>query len=403
MVQFDDTDEGVEIENFLAIQKCKVGIKELTVFIGPQASGKSIIAKVAYFGRAYLREAVTVYAASQEDKRSFHRRKSDEFYELFPGADSAEHKFSVLYTLGADEIRISKRTGNRSLAFKMNANLDRKVQKVRKDYFAFLEENKDESQRIGEYDWYLFQRANPKYRLQMFETPRVLHIPATRAFFSAVKKNFFSFLSESKTIDPLMVQFGRFLELAKTQYTGDGLTAGTRDRAVRNKDLEAVIGGQYTREKEEDIIVTKWGKVSLQSSSSGQQEVLPLLLALLQYPNRRWKNDLIIIEEPEAHLFPRAQKAVIEKIVEVIVTTNCKVVITTHSPYIIACLNNHLQIKKPAGRSRGIDAACYFIDAGRAEDLFDYEDRLIDVSRLDEVSGEIAEEFVRALSSEAKD
>ena len=45
----------LEIKNFLIIDSVELEIKKFTVFIGPQASGKSIVAKLLY-GHLYLFE-----------------------------------------------------------------------------------------------------------------------------------------------------------------------------------------------------------------------------------------------------------------------------------------------------------------------------------------------------------
>jgi predicted ATP-binding protein involved in virulence len=45
------------------------------------------------------------------------------------------------------------------------------------------------------------------------------------------------------------------------------------------------------------------------------------------------------VEEPEAHLFPEAQKNIMELISLMINATGSQVIITTHSPYILASAN----------------------------------------------------------------
>lgn len=41
--------QSLTIKNFLVIKKAEVDIKRINVLIGPQANGKSIIAKLVYF------------------------------------------------------------------------------------------------------------------------------------------------------------------------------------------------------------------------------------------------------------------------------------------------------------------------------------------------------------------
>lgn len=72
--------------------------------------------------------------------------------------------------------------------------------------------------------------------------------------------------------------------------------------------------------------------------SSGQQEVLWLLNQLYVLLLRE-ERAFVIIEEPEAHLYPKLQKRVIDFIVRFANLTGSTVLITTHSPYILSCIN----------------------------------------------------------------
>ena len=53
-----------------------------------------------------------------------------------------------------------------------------------------------------------------------------------------------------------------------------------------------------------------------------------------------------IIEEPETHLFPNSQRLLIELLVMMCNTAKCSYVITTHSPFVVAALNNLLYLYK---------------------------------------------------------
>jgi hypothetical protein len=82
--------------------------------------------------------------------------------------------------------------------------------------------------------------------------------------------------------------------------------------------------------------------IYLKDASSGQKEVIRIIQDLVlciiegQHPLR-------IIEEPEAHLFPIAQKQLIELLVYMKnIDQNNQLIITTHSPYILAVINNLL-------------------------------------------------------------
>ena len=93
-----------------------------------------------------------------------------------------------------------------------------------------------------------------------------------------------------------------------------------------------------TDEKTEALRFPDGRRMRLAHASSGQQEVLPLLLLLsrfaLQPPGMTVG---LHIEEPEAHLFPTTQREVVEVMGEVfgLQEARMSLVITTHSPYIL--------------------------------------------------------------------
>ena len=73
--------------------------------------------------------------------------------------------------------------------------------------------------------------------------------------------------------------------------------------------------------------------VPINGASSGQQEAIRIIqdLFYLLYENQK---SFRIIEEPEAHLFPQAQKKLIELLSLVVNKTRSQIIITTHSPYV---------------------------------------------------------------------
>ena len=97
----------------------------------------------------------------------------------------------------------------------------------------------------------------------------------------------------------------------------------------------------YKHENSEDIICIKDKKESipLQSSSSGIQSVVPLILVLYYALNKR-EFSSYVIEEPECNLFPTKQVELLKTIIRMINEGDRTLTITTHSPYLLAALNN---------------------------------------------------------------
>jgi hypothetical protein len=103
----------------------------------------------------------------------------------------------------------------------------------------------------------------------------------------------------------------------------------------RNKTvlLPTPLGG-----KEIKVNVKRSLTIDLYNASSSIKQLAPLLL-YLRY--RAAENDLLIIDEPEMGLHPESQAKLLEALA-ILVNLGVKVLLTTHSPYFIAHLNNLL-------------------------------------------------------------
>ena len=87
---------------------------------------------------------------------------------------------------------------------------------------------------------------------------------------------------------------------------------------------------------------TEAGKFTLDQTSSMVSELAPLIL-FLKYLVR--PGDLLILEEPESHLHPAAQRQLARGIVR-LVNAGVRVLITTHSDIIISQVNNLLALRQ---------------------------------------------------------
>jgi len=120
----------------------------------------------------------------------------------------------------------------------------------------------------------------------------------------------------------------------------------------------------------------------------------------------------IFIEEPEAHLFPNAQKEVVDLLSLIYARTSNEFFITTHSPYILSALNilitggeadkDELQDKArqvlgDACPVKYEDVSAYAIDHGNAVSILTDEERLIGTNIIDDVSDVFASQLDQLL------
>jgi predicted ATPase len=107
--------------------------------------------------------------------------------------------------------------------------------------------------------------------------------------------------------------------------------------------INKILKGEYHFDNDgEKIILNNREKIHLHNASSGQQEVIRILQDIFMIFLEASKV-LRIIEEPEAHLFPVAQKQLIELLALMVnYQPENQLIITTHSPYILTVFNHLL-------------------------------------------------------------
>lgn len=112
----------------------------------------------------------------------------------------------------------------------------------------------------------------------------------------------------------------------------------------------------YLNNGGQDYVLLGGTEVSLGSISNGYKSVLPLLL-VYNGSIRCSKSINLIIEEPEQGLYPSTQRGLLKHLVSQ-VRSGDTLTFTTHSPYILNCLNNSLiagSIGKEQNITPGID------------------------------------------------
>ena len=162
--------------------------------------------------------------------------------------------------------------------------------------------------------------------------------------------------------------------------------------------------------------------IEIRNASSGIQAILPLVIVLRdlldkkkEKPQKEMRLKTICIEEPEISLFPNRQRGLLEHIVSIIKEINSRVIITTHSPYILSVFNNLIlanntaiekkerkkDIEKIISEDKWIDfeeVSAYEVKEGGVISLLDKEYKGIDVNAIDEVSDRISEDVDKLIS-----
>lgn len=434
--------EILKINNFLCIENAAIKIKRINLFIGEQAQGKSVIAKLIYFFKEYPRTLIESVYRGMTTKEGSDTIALAKFEKIFPAYTWSNTEFNIEYSNKYYSIAISCKDG------KLDLNSDWIIREV----FTTLNEAKRANPDLINYQ---FNINNPRiYRgINSFSTSLIsenfslldavlvdqlfkqknsfleknIYIPAGRSFFATLGNNLYSFINSEIKIDYFLVLFGKTYQNIRLEH---------RYWCEENKQkhlksiVEKIIGGQSLFENGQDWIVNQRGKISLADASSGQQESLPITTVLLKSPyfHHSHISNHFVIEEPEAHLFPQAQSYITQLISnaynESIGLSSGmdgrfnSFTIATHSPYILTAFNNLIQAGNVA-QSKNYqnleelykvvpkdeivnfdDISAYFVGNGTVKSILDEELKLIDASFIDSVSRDFANVFEKLVMME---
>lgn len=420
--------EKLTIENFLSIEKASIELKKINIFIGPQAQGKSIIAKAINFFKE-IPFSLLESMVENETKREYTVKLVEKFEKIFPPEYWSGKTFSMDYSNDHYHVNItnSKHTKKNKINIIFSDEIDKAIKAVRKQIKKSQDIEKSETKALARFT--IYDEAVPALNTSLFhgaENPKleqIIYIPAGRSFFANLQKNIFSFLTTNIKIDYFLTDFGSLYEQTKGNSFLRHFNKAIPPSVL--KLVENLICGKFSQDQGEDWITGKSGKINVSNSSSGQQESLPMALMLSTWPYIKYPETYrsFIIEEPEAHLFPVAQGMVVSLIANAYNSSDphSSYTITTHSPYILTALNNLIQAgnvlssieeKKKKDLFAVIpkdeiiyfsDISAYLIDGGTAKGILDYEFKLIDADAIDRISNIFAEKFDKLLNLQYED
>lgn len=380
--------QKIEIDNFGPIKYAEIELTQIVLLIGEQASGKSTIGKLIYFFKSLKEDFFgCVYEHSNNDDFRIHliKRIKSKFH-LFFGSINHLPEFSIkfYYSVSTEKYIILRKQGldSTSLQVTFAKNFYRTIGNELSDIVkAFRQQNNAKT--LYEIKAKETEKAKYLTRLvsiisRIFDDKQTsLYIPAGRNITVSYPNQFrFLFFGE------LSVQFEKIIssanqELYSSEHSVDthlmkeflkeieGITDKFKNKSFidlinnqRNINdkfddksinyiyslIKIILKGEYVSDSYGEKIYFDFQNnryIHLHNASSGQQESIRILQDLFLTVLDR-KNVFRVIEEPEAHLYPIAQKNIIEIIATVSKTTQSQFIITTHSPYILNVFNNLL-------------------------------------------------------------
>ncbi len=436
------------INKFGPLVGCECQLNNLTILIGPQSSGKSTTSKLFYFflhirdeySRFLLDVSVESEVKSEGENRvqtlldSFSKRIRRRFIEFW-GPGPQDDDLHVKYCYSDDVfIEISSKQGYIDPVFS-----DSIVQRLQAD-FRLLQAQEISTADAGN----LFNNAtiianeiNDSDKLaKLIATSRqlfnfdedLLFIPAGRSLLSTLSdqlqyiqphqldypmRNFIDRINKTKPF------FGKSMAdiIAAKQLLGEKNIPLDQTQKIATI-IKKILKGEYIHSKDGGKLYIDGGSyTNINFASSGQQESIWILLSLFLVALEQVKA-LIFIEEPEAHLFPIAQKEMVELIAFLQQTMSTRFIITTHSPYILAALNNHIYANELGNNSdksktKAVESIIskdswlkydnitgYFVTNGQLNDLCDDELKMLKTELIDTASELVNQEYDRLFEVE---
>lgn len=421
--QPQDDMRKLKITNFSCIREASIELNRLTIIIGPQASGKSIISKLFYF----FFDLGNLQRAAIEGGKDFDGFKSllkKKFTELFPTSAWGDKQFVIWFCVGPHEFKLSRTIYADNITDNIRISTSKPVEafyKLQADNYKKLakdrpaDEIQDDVDTSIEFRQVLARSLAKEHGADAVRTQ--FFIPAGRSFFTNMGRAIAAF-EQARLLDPITVRFARLYTLYLDRFKNR--------RAFKDHSMtalfEKLLGGKLVTSEEGDYVVAEDGRtIPFSALSSGQQEMMPLFVTLLSlaptYTGVRPRGGrLVYIEEPEAHLFPQAQSELVQILAALVAERgfNTNLLLTTHSPYVLAKLNNlmlagDLAKSSPANLKevssivpadsllRSSNVSAYAIQDGKLGNIVN-EDGLIEAEYLDSISGKIAEEFDNLLN-----
>lgn len=359
---------SLEIKNFGPISNLNIDVdKNINLIIGPQASGKSTIGKILFFCKKIrdyyvdfiLQDSLFLQTHPNELYINFLKYIRRNFMGCF-GTTTHMSPFEIVYSYQSSQsVVISLK--ERYAFFEFTGGMEKEIRASLIDAYKIYKEN--QSQANMSFVASFNNKLNLKNEIKIHFTELankifgsdedIIYIPAGRSLLSVLSDQLD--VIDISTLDLSMKEFMERIRITRTRF-GTKLDSVVRDYLktvqgqIKNTDIDIakelikyVLKAEYVNDTDGEKLYfddTHW--VKLIYGSSGQQESLWILLLLFIIILEKRKA-YVVLEEPEAHLYPEAQRHMVEFIALTMNSSNSKFLVTTHSPYILSSANLLIQ------------------------------------------------------------
>ena len=415
------------VHNLGPIQDCEIELENFCVLTGPQASGKSTVAKAIFFFRTIKEDCISMYIKNQAlgtdgpgFSRNLKKQLRSKFMQMFGSSWGMSMDMRLRYEYGRKtyaEVLLrenSSGTAPNYIDFRFSRDIQEFLRILGRDW-----NEKSDVEKMAE---------------EIFcDSYENVYIPAGRSMITLLTSQLNYILSimddmQKKSIDYCTQNYmERILKLKNLFSSGirgmyyEKLSTSADPinkpllQAMMNQ-IDQILKGKYQyQDGEERLVLEDHSYVRLNYTSSGQQEVVWILNLLFYYVLEN-KKVYMILEEPESHLYPQAQSEMAQ-LLGMFLRAGNQMLLTTHSPYILGEINNLLyagnlakkardQVNQVIGENEQIDSSCtsaYYIEEGGLRNIMDEDISLIRNEVIDGISEVINEQNDRLVEIDCQE
>lgn len=362
--------QKIIIRNNGPVKDFTMEIEKFNLLIGEQATGKSTIAKSVYYFKT-MKTKVIDYLMQVHDSNSYHNLLQENtsfdraikselkniFIKLFGYSWDLNPDFYMKYDYKENIwIEVQLKQGDKNKLFisvsyspQLLAEI-KEFQKEIQDIYYANEKTIGKSlvlkneERKRNYEM-IMNRINTIFG----DAKETYYIPAGRSLLTVMANNR-AVMNNAAELDLITEMFMVLIDSVRNSFR-DGVKKAhllypVEKRTFDIKNITDLIihleKGEYYYSGGREYLKmenSSQNSISINFASSGQQEVL-WMLNFMYILMLRQENVFLIIEEPEAHIYPLLQKKIMEFITLFTNIQDSGVLITTHSPYVLTATNN---------------------------------------------------------------
>jgi predicted ATPase len=388
--------EKLIVKNFGPIKEAEIDLTKYVVFIGDTSTGKSVLAKLIAIFRdndlifsnnrlIELEKMLNYYNINFNLSRSYFEYYLDDIKIVYSKAKIKVYENGNDLEFDEEQNNDNKKYLSKEALISINENITQML----KNEGDLLDIEKLNEIRKS------FEELKEIHKKLPYSMP--IYFPAERIIISLVGNTISGLWANNVSLPSYFKDFAASFDFAKNEI---------------KEILFDSFGFKYSSIDDIDFIIFNNEKIRLNKTSSGIQSILPLLLVLENELRKdKFIKNSLLIEEPELNLFPIKQRLLIYQIISRLGGVEHKLIITTHSPYILSSLDTLIlakntfnenpelkeEINKIVSEDKWIDyddISVYEVrNDGKVYSIKNEEFKSIDANAIDSVSDVISEEF----------